>query len=52
VNSPTIQTKAPERKSQPIAFSGRYEATKAPTVEKARINTGRSTLSYKEDEGS
>jgi hypothetical protein len=35
-----------------MAFSGRYEATKAPTVEKVRINTGSSTSSHKEDEGS
>ena len=51
-NSPSIQTRAPEQKSQPIGFSGRCAATKAPTVENARSSSERTTMSRKEEEGS
>jgi len=36
--------KAPPQKSQPIEFSGRREATKAPTVENAKITIDMSAV--------
>src|SRR5215210_1477609 len=35
------QIKAPQQNSQPMGFSGRREATRAPTVENAKITTER-----------
>src|SRR3712207_2911410 len=50
-SSPSIQTMAPAQKSQPIGFPGRREATRAPTVEKARSSSERATMSRKDEEG-
>src|ERR687894_1042229 len=51
-SSPTIQIKAPEQKSRPIGFSGRRDATSAPTVENAKISSERNAAFRKEEVGS
>src|SRR5215208_1540000 len=45
------QTKAPHKKSQPMGFSGRREATRAPTVENARITTPRQVVTRADEVG-
>ena len=49
-SSAEAMTRAPERKSQPIGFSGRREAIRAPTEENARIKTATSDETHAEDD--
>src|SRR5919112_3641966 len=45
------QIKAPQQNSQPIGFSGRREATRAPTVENAKITTERHAVTRADEVG-
>jgi hypothetical protein len=43
--------KAPEQKSQPMGFSGRREAIRAPTDENAKITTERHAVTRADEVG-
>src|SRR5215212_8004027 len=51
-SSPRIQSTVPKQKSQPIGFSGRREATRAPTVENARTSSEMTAVFWREEVGS